>query len=242
MRSSPSSGVLRITNARVCTHCKSSIVRLVTHLDVPIKTKHGHRSTLMRNAQGAPLPGMTSVADNLPDYMQYLDLIRDCIAVFSLTPLPPNYVEIAHPFNDSIVRDFTYSAYDNKQHGPHVKSHLYLPESHARDKKKTTERRNRKKGKGKESSQESASRENSSQELASAGTSAASDSSATSLGEVLEDGSDEEVEADETGDEQILLASTGENEEIATFSRNDEAAKSAADSAFVRAKPGKGQL
>lgn len=32
--------------------------------------------------------------------MQFLDLVRDCISVFALTPLPPNNLQVAHDFGN----------------------------------------------------------------------------------------------------------------------------------------------
>lgn len=45
---------------------------------------------------GDILLGFTTVADNLPGCMQYLDLVRDCIDIFSLEKLPPNIVQTAN--------------------------------------------------------------------------------------------------------------------------------------------------
>jgi hypothetical protein len=59
---------------------------------------------------------MTVVADNLPGYMQYLDLLRDCIEVFALTALPPNVVLSAHPFHGTMDRSYEYAAYDHTHH------------------------------------------------------------------------------------------------------------------------------
>lgn len=194
------------------------------------------------DAQGHTLPGMTNVADNLPGVMQYLDLLRDCIELFSLTPLPPNNVESHHIFYDPTSRDYTYAAYDARQHGSPVKSHLYESAQHALDKKNEKERRDRKNGKT-EGLQEDESKESSSQDLTLAGEIAASDSSDTSLDDVQEAASDGGGSADKSEDEQLLLASTGEEEEeIAAFSRSGEAAIPAEDLAFAHAKPSKGQL
>lgn len=59
---------------------------------------------------------MTAVADNLPGYKQYLDLVRDCIAVFGLTLLPPNDVTTVHPFDGIMDRSYKYAAYDHCHH------------------------------------------------------------------------------------------------------------------------------
>lgn len=70
---------------------------------------------------------MTVVADNLPEYMQYLDLIRDCIDVFGLEPLPPNVVEKKHVFGGLWDRPYTYAAEDHVQHRNDVKSTKFVP-------------------------------------------------------------------------------------------------------------------
>jgi hypothetical protein len=49
---------------------------------------------LYTDSNGQLLPGFTNVADNLPNYKQYLDLIRDCITVFRLPKLPKNQIEM----------------------------------------------------------------------------------------------------------------------------------------------------
>jgi hypothetical protein len=88
---------------------------------------------------------MTDVADNLPGYMQYLDLIRDCIALFSLKPLPPNQVETQHVFERLWGRDYVYAAEDDRQHSKDVKSVEYNQEAHMLKREKERERRGRKK-------------------------------------------------------------------------------------------------
>lgn len=68
---------------------------------------------------------MTVVADNLPGYMQYLDLVRDCIDVFSLEPLPPNEIETKHVFSSLWGLSYDYAAFDDLHHRNHVKSEKY---------------------------------------------------------------------------------------------------------------------
>lgn len=68
---------------------------------------------------------MTVVANNLPGYMQYLDLIRDCIEVFSLEPLPPNEVETEHPFNSAVSLSYAYAGEDHRLHRNHGKSEKF---------------------------------------------------------------------------------------------------------------------
>lgn len=68
---------------------------------------------------------MTVVANNLPGYMQYLDLIRDCIEVFSLEPLPPNEVETEHPFNSAVSLSYAYAGEDHRHHRNHGKSEKF---------------------------------------------------------------------------------------------------------------------
>jgi hypothetical protein len=58
-------------------------------------------------------PGFTVVADNLPGVMQYLDLVRDCIVIFDLPRLPPNDVQKAHAFDETVGQPFRYAACDN---------------------------------------------------------------------------------------------------------------------------------
>jgi hypothetical protein len=41
------------------------------------------------------------VTDIIPGYMQFLDLVRDCISVFGLEPLPVNDVRTAHPLSSN---------------------------------------------------------------------------------------------------------------------------------------------
>jgi hypothetical protein len=88
---------------------------------------------------------MTTVADNLPGYMQYLDLIRDCIAVFSLKPLPPNQVESQHIFGNLWGRDYAYAAEDIQQDRNEPKSTKYDPVAHDLQRQKDKEQRERKK-------------------------------------------------------------------------------------------------
>lgn len=68
---------------------------------------------------------MTVVADNLPGYMQYLDLIRDCIEIFFLEPLPPNEVETEHPFNSAVSLSYAYAGEDHRHHRTHGKSEKF---------------------------------------------------------------------------------------------------------------------
>jgi hypothetical protein len=84
---------------------------------------------------------MTTVADNLPGYMQYLDLIRDYIAVFYLKPLPPNQVETQHIFSNLWGRDYAYAAEDIQQDRNEPKSTKYDPVAHDLQREKDKERR-----------------------------------------------------------------------------------------------------
>ena len=68
---------------------------------------------------------MTVVADNLPGYMQYLDLIRDCIKLLSLEPLPPNKVETQHVFGGLGGFSYAYAGEDNRHHRKHGKSEKF---------------------------------------------------------------------------------------------------------------------
>lgn len=80
---------------------------------------------LYTDPEGSPLLGMTVVANNLPGYMQYLDLVRDCIDVFSLEPLPANEVETKHAFHGLWNQSYTYAAFDHSHHQKDVKSEKY---------------------------------------------------------------------------------------------------------------------
>jgi hypothetical protein len=75
---------------------------------------------------------MTVVADNLPDYMQYLDLVRDCIELFSLVPLPPNMVETQHVFGRVYNRSYAYAAEDHRLHAKDEKSEIFDLTEHNR--------------------------------------------------------------------------------------------------------------
>jgi hypothetical protein len=68
---------------------------------------------------------MTAVANNLPGYMQYLDLIRDCIELFSLEPMPPNEVETEHEFNSDVNLSYSYAGEDNRHHRTHSASEKF---------------------------------------------------------------------------------------------------------------------
>lgn len=63
------------------------------------------------------------MANNLPSYMQYLDLIRDCISLLSIpVELPENVVEEAHVYHNYRGRDYRYAACDNKYNRKDEKS------------------------------------------------------------------------------------------------------------------------
>lgn len=162
---------------------------------------------------------MTTVANNLPGYMQYLDLVRDCIAVFGLWPLPPNDVETAHSFHETMDRPYTYASYDIGQHRNDVKSELYIPAVHILGKAKQRERREKLKIK----------------ERAAMADSNVSSALVTST-EVPNKSSECEKEHD-----QLLLASVGGEEEIATFSHNNRTAMSVGTQAqqIEASSPGK---
>lgn len=87
---------------------------------------------------------MTVVADNLPGYMQYLDLVRDCIDVFSLKPLPPNEVKTKHRFDGLSNQSFTYAAFVHSHHQKDVKSEKYVPAVHWLLKRAESKRRAKK--------------------------------------------------------------------------------------------------
>lgn len=76
------------------------------------------------------------MVDNLPGYMQYLDLVRDCIEVFSLVALPPNVVETAHAFDGTMDRSYAYAAYDDKQHRYDEKETEYHPTDKQKEREK----------------------------------------------------------------------------------------------------------
>lgn len=63
--------------------------------------------------------------------MQYLDLIRDCIAVFSLPALPDNHVETAHVFQGTMSQSYAYEEVDNKWQKEDVKSEYWCPTMNA---------------------------------------------------------------------------------------------------------------
>lgn len=78
--------------------------------------------------------------------MQYLDLVRDCIAVFSLCPLPPNDIQTAHTFSNSFDASYTYETNDIKQHRDHQKTgHPYSAERHEQSKEAAKKRKDKKK-------------------------------------------------------------------------------------------------
>ena len=57
--------------------------------------------------------------------MQYLDLIRDCIKLLSLEPLPPNKVETQHVFGGLGGFSYAYAGEDNRHHRKHGKSEKF---------------------------------------------------------------------------------------------------------------------
>ena len=65
------------------------------------------------------------MANNLTGYMQYLDLIRDCIELFSLEPMPPNEVETQHPFKSHVSCSYAYAGEDNRHHRTHGASEKF---------------------------------------------------------------------------------------------------------------------
>lgn len=71
------------------------------------------------------------MTDNLPGYMQYLDLIRDCISAFSLPALPDNVVETAHVFQGTMSQSYAYAEVDNKWQREVVNSEYWCPTTHA---------------------------------------------------------------------------------------------------------------
>lgn len=72
---------------------------------------------LYTDENGNVLPGFTTIANNLPGYMQYVSLIRDCIEAFGGLPaLPPNVTETEHPLHGYNGRDYRYADYDSKHH------------------------------------------------------------------------------------------------------------------------------
>jgi hypothetical protein len=88
---------------------------------------------------------MTVVADNLPDYMQYLDLVRDCIELFALEPLPPNEVETQHVFGRVYNRSYAYAAEDHRLHAKDERSEIFDLTEHSRWQEQGRKRRSNKK-------------------------------------------------------------------------------------------------
>lgn len=86
------------------------------------------------------------MADNLPGYMQYLDLIRDCISLFSLEQLPDNVIEKQHDFGSVGNICYAYAAEDNRLHKKEVKSKKYDGAAHLAKLEKKRKRRNKKGG------------------------------------------------------------------------------------------------
>ncbi|KAF2773675.1 hypothetical protein EJ03DRAFT_347646 [Teratosphaeria nubilosa] len=64
---------------------------------------------LFDDGAGGIQPGFTHVANNLPDVMQYLDLVRDACDAFGLAQLPDNVVHTQNALSDD-----KYEAMDNK--------------------------------------------------------------------------------------------------------------------------------
>lgn len=72
---------------------------------------------LYTDSHGDVLTGFTTIANNLPGYMQYVSLIRDCIELFGGLPaLPPNVTETEHALHGYQGRDYRYADYDSKHH------------------------------------------------------------------------------------------------------------------------------
>lgn len=92
---------------------------------------------------GKVCPGFTFVANNLPECMQHLDLIRDCIALFALpVQLPDNVVSEAHAFNGYRLNggnpwDHRYAGCDFKQNKKNEKSRLFNEDAQTDRREKT---------------------------------------------------------------------------------------------------------
>lgn len=73
---------------------------------------------LYTDEDGCVLDGFTTVANNLPGCMQYIDLVRDCIEVFKdhgLPRLPTTIVEEQHAFHIPGLLDYRYADVDAKE-------------------------------------------------------------------------------------------------------------------------------
>ncbi|KAK6434847.1 hypothetical protein LTR95_008966 [Oleoguttula sp. CCFEE 5521] len=68
---------------------------ILTHYGGTDKQTYSDIEELYMSADGTIHEGITDVAENLPGVMQYLDLLRNCVNVFNLTPLPDNVVGTA---------------------------------------------------------------------------------------------------------------------------------------------------
>jgi hypothetical protein len=98
------------------------------HIPVSVKPKqkttanHTHAANAVSDLyldfdSGLPLPSFTTVADNITGYMQYLDLVRDCISVFGLEPLPANDVRNAHRLSrNTTMLHGEYAMEDDRHH------------------------------------------------------------------------------------------------------------------------------
>jgi hypothetical protein len=99
------------------------------HIPVSVKPKqkttanHTHAANAVSDLyldfdSGLPLPSFTTVADNITGYMQYLDLVRDCISVFGLEPLPANDIRTAHQLsgNTTMLHHGEYAMEDARHH------------------------------------------------------------------------------------------------------------------------------
>lgn len=159
---------------------------------------------------------MTVVADNLPGYMQYLDLVRDCISLFSLTPLPLNEIETQHEFRKLWGRWYAYAAEDDEQHRDDVKSYEYDAYAHSLLRDKNREYRNRNKERRAESE---------SSTVAEDVLETASNSQETPAAEhddQLQELDTIDANSDSSGTR--LLNNVAENEGIAAFTRNARSA------------------
>jgi hypothetical protein len=135
--------------------------------------------------------------------MQYLDLIRDCITLFSLEPMPPDEVATQHVYGRLWDRSFSYAAEDDKHHRNHVKSERWDAAVHYDQLSKARERRNKKKGHSIESETTS--------DLPQAGSDSQPEVATAERGQLQESSAIDDLENSDEGD-ALLLEDAGEEE------------------------------
>ncbi|KAH9845936.1 hypothetical protein Tdes44962_MAKER00147 [Teratosphaeria destructans] len=100
--------------------------------------KAGDVIDLFDDGAGGVQPGFTDVANNLPDVMQFLDLVRDACDAFGLAQLPDNVVHTLTALSTD-----EYEAMDIRRHQKHEASKAYdrdaRDNNNARRKKKTAD-------------------------------------------------------------------------------------------------------